>query len=239
MSFFREEKDSLKTKEESVSNSFDENSAEIMEEETATNLIFLEDNVMNMKVISTVNEIDKLYKQGVLQYTQSIHRYNIEIEKLKNEIEIESKKNTEEQRRVFTLESVLDHECKLFDKLQHKFTQKVESLVELRDEYQESLDEKVYREKLFTKERELFSLLDEIEEKEMDLLNQELDKINFSNILGKKLKKLEELITSLKELELEKSYFESTELQKLSYFNPEQLALKNESQIVDTEVLET
>ena len=243
MSYSGKDKEALKSGEDKNSSEkidVDEDmTAKESENEVSTVLVPLAENSLSINVISAIKEIDKLYKQGVLHYSESIHRYNIEIEKLKNEIELENKKNEEEQRSLFAIESILDHECKLFEKLHDKLTQKVASFVELRDEYKDSLEESIYHEKLSRKNSELLMLVDEIEEKEMALLNQELEKINLSNVFRKKVKKLEDLTRSLKEVELEKNYFESTELQKLSYSNPEQLMLNSEpEQIVDTIIMD-
>lgn len=205
---------------------------------TSKDMTVSEEHNMKMSVVATIKEIDRLYKEGILQYTEGIHRYNIEIEKLNNQIEVESKKNNEEERKLFKVESILEYECKVFETLHHTFTQKVDSLVELRDDYQDSLDENTYNKKFTRKEKELFSIIDDIEGKELLLLNQELEKINFSNNSRKQLDKLTVLMNDLKELKLEKNYFESTELQRMSYSNPQQLSLKNESSdIVDTEVM--
>jgi len=195
----------------------------------------IDENEIKKSIISKINEMDMQYKQGTLNYTEKLHRYNIEIEKIKSEIDIENIKNLEDQKILFAAESILEYESKAFETLHHKFIQKVESVVELRDEYKESLEEHVYNEKYARKKRELSLLVDDIEEKEMSLLNKELEKINLSNAFSQKLKRVEELKVSLQELELEKGYFESTELQKLSYLQPEQLLLKGEeTQIVDT-----
>jgi hypothetical protein len=246
MSFFEEDKETLKTEKETIkiddNSSIDEveviekDSAHIRgEKEVSNSLIPLESSDIRMNTLLKIKEIDLLYKKGMNQYTQSIHRYNIEIEKLKIEVELENKKNEKEEKILFTIESILNHECKLFETLQHKFTQKAEAFIELRDEYKESLDEHIYREKYIRKENELFVVIDEIEEKELSLLNQELEKINLSNILVKKLRRVEELERSLKELELEKGYFESTGLNQISNL---QLEEKPSNTIVDTIIMD-
>ena len=251
MSLFEEDKEKLN--ENRVSDEINQDNlteeVELVEEKAAqkeenknlsSELVPLSDTDIKMSIFSKIKEIDSLYKKGVLQYSETLQRYNIEIEKLKSEIEAERQKNSQEEREFFAVETVLEHESKLFEQLHHKFTQKVSSLTELRDEYKESLEETVYNLKYLQKENELFNVIEEIEEKEITLLQQELEKINLSNILAKKLKKVEELQRSLKEIELEKNYFESTELQKLSYINPEQLTLASKpKEVVDTDVIES
>ncbi len=257
MSFFKEEKESLKNKNdtEKIEDNRLIEEVEIVNEDTmetsensvdttlkdkvSNNLVPLEDNQLKIDTFYKIKEIDKLYKQGIIEYTESIHRYNIEIEKLKNEISLESSKNLKEERALLILEGILEHECKLFETMQHKFSQKLESLVELRDEYKESLEESIYKEKLSRKERELFSFIDEIEEKELGILNQELEKVNLSNTLAKKLKRAEELTFSLKELELEKGYFESTGLNQVSGFKLEHKPVEVIAEtVVDTVVMD-
>jgi len=245
MSFFeddKENKESDKIEKEDVTDEIEVvDETEIKEEKKSlsSELVPITETDIKMSIFSKIKEIDTLYKKGVLQYSETLQRYNIEIEKLKSEIGIETQRNIQEERCFFASETVLKHESKLFEQLHHKFSQKVSSLTELRDEYKESLEETVYNTKLIQKENELFSIIEEIEEKEIALLNQELEKINLSNILAKKLAKVEILKRSLKEIELEKNYFESTELQKLSYLNTEQLTLSSKpNEVVDTAIIE-
>ena len=234
--------ESTKTEQERSPEEVDvvEESSSEVHTEPSSELVAVTETDIKMSIFSKLKEIDTLYKKGVLQYSETLQRYNIEIEKLKSEIELESQKNSNEERAFFATETVLEHESKQFEQLHHKFTQKVASLTELRDEYKESLEESIYNVKLLQKENELFTVMEEIEEKEISLLNQELEKINLSNILAKKQSKVEGLKRSLKEIELEKNYFESTELQKLSYLNPEQLRLPSgkPKEVVDTDVVE-
>ena len=250
MSFFEDDKEKLKENKESddIEKESEIEELEVVDETEvkdenkalSSELVPMTETDIKMSIFSKIKEIDTLYKKGVLQYSETLQRYNIEIEKLKSEIAIESQKNTQEERDFFAVETVLKHESKLFEQLHHKFGQKVSSLTELRDEYKDSLEETIYNAKLLQKENELFTVMEEIEEKEISLLQQELEKINLSNILAKKLSKVEELKRSLKEIELEKNYFESTELQKLSYLNPEQLTLPSSKpkEVVDTDVIE-
>lgn len=196
----------------------------------------LESTALKMSIISKIKEIDDLYKKGVLEYSQSIHRYNIEIETLKNEIESESKKNEKEFRTLFASESILEYEIKSYDTLHHKLIQKIDSIVELKVDYKNVLEASAYESQLKRKTLEMEELLFEIEEKELALLNIELERINLKNVADKKEERSEELLLSLKTLELEKGYFESTQLHKISYFKSEPLRLEPAS-IVDTVVM--
>ncbi len=159
-----------------------------------------------------IKEHTPLKHHQINHYKERIYAYNIEIESLRSKIEAERLENAKEEKALLKVEAILEHECKLFETMHHRFTQKIEALLELKNEYKESLSKEVYEVKYAQKEQEIATLLGEIEEREIALLTQELERINLSNLLSKKLKKEEELKRQLRALELEKNYFEANGL---------------------------
>ncbi|CAA6814674.1 MAG: Unknown protein, partial [uncultured Sulfurovum sp.] len=103
-----------------------------------------------------------------------------------------------------------------YDKLQVKFSQFINSIEELKSEYKDVLDEVRYEVTLKRKEKELFEFLDEIEVSELTLLNKELERLNRLEFFEPKQMKVKKLKIELKELEMEKSYFESMGLHKVA-----------------------
>lgn len=208
-----------------------------------TNLIEIEKNGLKFQLIRKLNEIDKFYKRGLVEYKENIQAYNIEIEKLKNQITFESEYCDKEEKRLLFIEHELGFESNIYEKLQVKFSQFINSIEELKNEYKDVLDEVRYRTTLKRKEKELFELLDDIEVSELTLLNKELERLNVVEKLEPKQVQLKKVKIALKEIEMEKSYFESMGLHKVSsvegienksFWNAEET-----SEVVDTVEVDT
>jgi len=191
----------------------------------------LRENNLKMDFISKIQEIDNIYQKGASEYTETIHRYNLEIEQLKSDINLKNSKNKKEEKDLLDIENELSYTSRHFETLHNKFNQKLHSINELSTEYKEVLSKEKYNETLIRKEREIFELVDEIEELELTLLKHELQRINIASILSKKQKVVELLESELKEVELKKSYFESIGLKKVT-------PLQLEGTPVETEVLD-
>ena len=109
------------------------------------------------------------------------------------------------------------------------------------DEYKSVLSKEEYSKKVASKKRTLLALLEEISEKESLLLNKELERLNHFSTHKERKKLLEQLQSEVKELELEKSYFESTELQKITPIKGSGLsseAVEVLPEVVDTDVID-
>lgn len=200
----------------------------------------LHQSSIKIELASKIKEIDDLYQKGVIEYSESINRYNVELEKLRNEITITQEKSKKSENTLGNIEKSIEYQEQSLVALHQKFVQKTNSILELKTEYKDALDAQLYNATIKRKERDIFELIDEIEEMELSFLNKELQRINLEELLEPKRSLLEELNRNLKELELEKSYFESTGLQRLSRSNIEQQALEhlNKKDFVDTEVME-
>jgi len=191
----------------------------------------LKENSLKMEFISKIQEIDSIYQQGASKYTGTIQQYNLEIEQLKSEINLKNSKNKKEEKELLDVENELNYTSRQFEALHNKFNQKLHSINELSTEYKEILGEIKYKETLERKEREIFEIVDEIEELELIFLKHELQRINIAAILLKKQKEVEELEVKLKEIELKKSYYESIGLKKVT-------PLQLENSVVEAEVLD-
>jgi hypothetical protein len=200
------------------------------------NLIEVEKSGFKLQLVDKLNEIDRSYKRGVLEYKENIQSYIIEIEKLKSQIDLEREYSDKEEKNLLMLEHELVFESKAYDKLQVKFSQYINSIEELKNEYKDVLDEARYTVTLKRKEKELFELLDDIEVSELILLNKELERLNIVECLEPKQIQLKKLKIALKELEMEKAYFESIGLHKVSSV---QLENKNFWKEEFTEVVDT
>ena len=174
----------------------------------------LQKNSFKLQLVKKIAEVGNNYKQRVLEYKKSIQTYNIEIEKIKNKIVIAAASCNVEEKKLLMIEHELLFESKAYDSLQIKFSTYVDLI----------------------KENELSSLLDDIEVVELSLLNKELLRLNMLEIIEPKQVALKSLEIALKELEMDKAYFESIGLDKVSNFELENKSFlkQDSSEIVDT-----
>lgn len=186
-----------------------------------SNSFFLEfqKSSFSLQLVKKIAEVDKNYKQRVLEYKKNIQTYNIEIEKLKNKIVIAAESCNVEEKKLLMIEHELLFESKAYDSLQIKFSTYVDLI----------------------KENELSILLDDIEVVELSLLNKELLRLNMLEIIEPKQVALKSLAIALKELEMDKVYFEFIGLDKVSNSELEnKFFLKEDSsEIVDTVEVDT
>lgn len=193
---------------------------------------------LKLDFIGKIQEIDTLYKENMSLYKEGISKLNLQIEIVKNKIATKKETLLVDEQAVNALEMSLTYEEHFIDKLNVKFTQKIDSLYELQNEYKASMEKEQYEKLLTQKEHELQELLSEIEEQELTLLNMELERINQVNLLAPKLALVKELEEELKNLELEKTYFESSELNNQMLLAGKSEPKNNEEETIDTELLE-
>ena len=195
-------------------------------------------DALKMDFIGKVQEIDSLYKQNVSLYKEGISQLNLQIEMVKNKILAKKEALLVDEQAVNALETSLTYEEHFIDKLNTKFTQKIDSLYELQNEYKSSMEKEQYEKLLTQKEHDLQELFSEIEEQELTLLNMELERINRVNLLAPELTLVKELEEELKKLELEKTYFESSQLNNQMLLAGKSEPANNDEDVVDTELLE-
>jgi len=190
------------------------------------------ENQLSMMAIS---KTENYYKQGIRAYEEGIHQYVMEIEKLKNQINAQAKNNEKEEQALLVIESRIASEERLLERLNEQFSQKVKSIEELKIEYRDMIDGAEYNKLLSRKKKELFEVLDEIEELEITLLGKELERVNLLDKLEPRQRIIEELEANLRELELEKEHFESTRLHQIPQLHTKE---NNSEDVVDTVVME-
>ncbi len=219
--------------------------------EASTSLVKQDENLsknhivafnMQKRLFSAINELDRRYKENISAYGEVLQRYNVDIEKLKNEIVTKERDVAKAERVLIADETLIEYESKNFEKLHNEFSKQIALLSELADEYKSLLSKEEYRKKITLKKRTLLEILEDILEKESLLLNKELERLNHFSRYQEQKKLLEKLQSDLKELELEKSYFESTELQKITSLKGGGLSsetLETLPEVVETEVIES
>jgi len=178
-------------------------------------------------------KINNSYKEGISAYTETLSNYGLEIEALKNKIYTLHKAYKVEEEQLKFIEKERDHEARFLQKLDDAFTQKVLVIHELNTQYASLMERSEYTNVLKRKKNELQLFLDEIEEVEITLLQQELERINLLIILNPKRTKILQLQEDLKRLEREREYYSLTKLQQLP-----QLAIEPNQDEIPTEIIE-
>lgn len=176
-------------------------------------------------------KIDNTYKEGMSIYTEALNQYNMESEELKSQIDAFYKAKSSDEQQLSSLEKEIDHEERFLYKLNEGFNLKIHAIDELKTQYSDLIDENEFKKIVKRKENELHLALDEIEEVEINLLQQELERINLLTQLSPKRQEIMQIKDKLKKLEREKEYFSLKKLHQLP-----QLALEKEHEIT-TEVL--
>ncbi len=190
----------------------------------------------HIKMIHNIAEIERHFRQGTLVYTEGIGRFNVEIEKFKNLIISAEKSKEDDEQALLALEGEIHYDEKMLTRLNEQFTLKVRSIQELKNEYQTLVDKHEYEKMYQRKKYEMQEILDELEALEMTLLSRELQRLNLLLKLDPIRKSLEELKKDLKEVELEKGHFESTQLQQIT-LTQKTKQIPQIEEIVDTEIL--
>jgi len=204
-------------------------------------VVQLPESILNNSVtMQAIRTIEQHFKQSTSAYIEKIQGYNIEMGKVKNSISSLEKSREKEENRLLEIQAKLNYETQLLERLNGDFLQHVKSVSELKNEYKETVDAQEYAKLLKNKENELRSLLDEIEELEIILLNGELERLNLFSKLEPKRQNIVELKVVLRDLELEKEHFESTKIHQIAQlgFMDDKEASVNQDEVVDTIVLQ-
>ena len=187
----------------------------------------------SLNVLEKIQEIEMQYKKGTLLFAEKLQEYTREIEGLKHHIESKNKALLAEREQLQRLEHDLVYETRTLSKLQEAFLKHIQSIQELALEYKDLIDKTEYSSILKRKKQALTKIEDEIEGNEASLLALELERLNLLSHLQPKEKEIKDLEQRVKELELEKIHFESTQLQQLTQLPTQN---KKENTIVDIEL---
>ena len=176
--------------------------------------ITTQNDITNSSTMSALVELTQYYQEGAQRYAQEIQNYNLEIQKAKDLI-AEAVEATKEDEEVFAkCAREVSYYARGVGDSNEVFHQNIASIEELQQEYKESMEASEYMKILKKKKSALGKLLDKIAEREEELLNHELERLNVLEKLIPKRKHIEDLKVQLKTLEREKTHFESSQLQK-------------------------
>ncbi|MDQ7046888.1 MAG: hypothetical protein Q9M39_04450 [Sulfurovum sp.] len=204
-------------------------------------IVQLPESILNNTVtMQAIRKVEQHFKQNTSAYMERIQGYNMEMAKIQNSLSRIEKSKEKEETRLLEIQAKLNYETQLFQRLNGNFLQQVASVSELKNEYKEMVNAIEYTKLLKHKEQGLRTLLDEIEELEMILLKEELERLNLLEKLEPQRQSIVELQVALRELELEKEHFESTKIHQIAQlgFMDDNEIVINQDEIVDIIVLQ-
>ncbi|SFV70775.1 Myosin heavy chain [hydrothermal vent metagenome] len=161
--------------------------------------------------------LDTLYKENISAYANELHTRTHKIEKLQNHLDVLLKEKKPQTDRLQTHQHEIDYMLRLLERLTQEWTQKSLVIRELESELSQLNHSDKEREQILkTRNETLKNLTIEIEEIELSLLENELQKQNILLFLEPIEQEIKSLRETIKNLESEKRYIETTYLHKLS-----------------------
>jgi hypothetical protein len=150
----------------------------------------------------TIKEIKEEFAQNVLTLVEAKAKYEENVSKTKNDIKRikNNLKPLQDELQKIEIEiKILESHYK---KLNNDFDTLIKALDELKYEYKHNMDESKYYEIYRRKYREQKRIVDDIEQKELELLNRELERLN-------KIEEMEPLLQEIERNEIALEYLEN------------------------------
>jgi len=182
-------------------------------------------------------KIEQRYQEGTVAYATTLQRYSSEIAGYQNKILQIEKHTKEAEENLATLEERMRYNEKLLVRLNEQFAKQVHIAEALQAEYTELVDEKAYATMKQRKVKELQAILDEIDELEMTLLHQELERLNMLAMLLPERKEREGYEEALALLQLEKEQFESMKIHQIHQLGMPQETTPSTEEVVEADII--
>ena len=208
-------------------------------EKKENNIVQLKPEVLQRQVTIAVREVEAHYTNATQVYMEGLSHYTLHIAKLKSQIETLEDENKEQEKVLKPLNDDIRYNERLLERLNEAFTQQVVLLEALDEEYAQIVEKETQKKIVSKKQKELTKLLDELEALEINILNQELQRLNLLAILEPKQRQIRQLQAQIKELEIDKEHFETTKLPTIGYLGEIAQSIVDDAEnVVDIDVLE-
>ena len=182
------------------------------------------------EVTMALSTLDHMYKENIRSYAHELHSTTHELEKLQNKIHVLLEERAPHSATLETQEKDIDYTLRLLERLTQEWIQKSLIITELETEFKQldQADEK-HEHIISSRKSALKTVAFEIENTEITLLEHELQKQNILLLIEPIEREIKILEQSIKDLESQKRYVESTYLHQISPSrqDAQQLLLKN------------
>jgi chromosome segregation ATPase len=146
--------------------------------------------------------------QNALSFADVVSEYDQNISQTKNSINRTKTKLQPFQNNLLEVEMKIGSIEVRYEELHHELDKIIHALKELK-ELKKSMKSSKYREECQRKERIIQEILDDIEQKELELLNKELDRLN-------KLEEMDPMLQELEKYEIGLEYLDSERIRLIS-----------------------
>ena len=168
------------------------------------------------QVTMALSTLDSRYKENIANYAQELHECTHKIETVRISLDLLAKEKEPHTNALLAVEKEIDHGVRMLEHFTEQWIQKTVVVSELEMELKqlEALQEK----KMMFKHRrkELNGLQHEIGDLELTLLKHELEKENLLLKMEPLDHKIRALQKTLRELESQKHYIESSHLHRIT-----------------------
>ena len=169
------------------------------------------------EVTMALSTLDRLYKENIGSYAKVIHECTHKIEKLQSQLELLIKEQEPHTNTLHTIKKDINYELRLLERLTEEWNQKLIVINELESELSQLEHSSQERQQILKgRHKILKKLAFEIEDIELSLLEHELQKQNLLLLMEPIEREIKTLMQSIKDLESEKRYIESSHLHHLS-----------------------
>ena len=185
-----------------------------------------------------VEESRNIFAKNITNYVEKKAKFDEEIKNLNYDVDVKEKELHPLEMDLNTIETSIISLQDAYDDLGRRFEVVVKSMSDLKFEHKGDLDPQKYREKYGRKKRELIELIDDISNKELQLLKKEKERLD-------KIKEIEPLLIELKRtkkvkdiLEISKENFLNIGILKLPNLQSENKNIdkSNTENIIDVDV---
>jgi len=172
---------------------------------------------MKAEVVMALSHLDALYRQNIHAYAEKLHDYTRKIENAQNHLAQYYKEKEPYDNRLSMTQKEIDHLLLLLERLTQEWNQKSAVICELENELSQlNHSSKERKDILKGRNETIIKLESEIEDIELLVLEQELQKQNVLLEIEPLEREINALERSIKELESEKRYIEALHLHQIS-----------------------
>jgi len=196
-----------------------------------TNIIPLTLSASESQTSIMLREIERQYTKNTQIYLAELQQYTFEIKKCRDKLETlqSDVQKSEILRR--PIEDEIYYQQRQLEKLNEAFMQKIHHIEEIEEQSNSDIKNNLCEKH----KKELAQLVDEIEEGEIILLEQELQRLNHISVIDPMKNKINQLDAQLKELILQKELYETTKISKISMFSAQH---NEKEELVDIDIIE-
>jgi len=187
--------------------------------ETTSTATQKHDNIAHVKaqVTLALSALDSLYKKNISDYAKELHKATRNIENTRYQLAELYKEKEPHTNALHAVEKEVDYALRLVERLTEQWCQKSLVIKEIEIELSQlSQTEKEQKQILKDRNDSLVKIHLEIENIELSLLEHELEKQNILLFIEPIERKITILEQTIKELESEKQYIETSHLHQLS-----------------------